>query len=326
MKTHGDEGGFELNAKKKKKVLVVGELNVDIIGSGLQTFPVLGREILAQEMQLTLGSSSAILACGLAKLGVPVTFISKVGKDDFGTFCLDALEVRKVKTANVLRDGKLRTGLTISLNFRNEKAQVTYPGAIPHLYYKDIPQRVFRQHDHLHISSYFIQEGLLSSFPQLFQDAKQIGMTTSLDPNCDNRNQWNSGIWKCLEHVDLLLLNEMEAINIAKAKSTNRALEIFSQKVPTVVIKLGSKGALAKSRGQVIQLPAFKVKTVDTTGAGDSFDAGFLFAHLNGFDLQKSLAAANACGALSTQGIGGTTSQPDWEEVQRYVRKQTQSV
>jgi sugar/nucleoside kinase (ribokinase family) len=310
----------------KKKVLVIGELNVDLIGTGLQTFPVLGREVMAQEMVLTLGSSSAILACGLARLGVPVTFISKVGRDDFGKYCLEALESKKIKTLNVIRDGKLRTGLTVSLNFRDDKAQVTYPGAIPHLYYKDISQKVFRQNDHLHISSFFLQDGLLSSFPQLFQDAKQMGMSTSMDPNCDNRNQWNSGIWKCLEFIDLLLLNEMEAINIAKAKSINRALEIFAQKVPTVVIKLGSKGALAKSRGQVIQLPAFKIKPVDSTGAGDSFDAGFLFSHLSGFDLRKSLTVANACGALSTQGLGGTATQADWDEIQRFVRKQAQSL
>ena len=310
----------------KKKVLVIGELNVDLIGTGLQTFPVLGREVMAQEMVLTLGSSSAILACGLARLGVPVTFISKVGRDDFGKYCLQALESKKIKTLNVIRDGKLRTGLTVSLNFRDDKAQVTYPGAIPHLYYKDISQKVFRQNDHLHISSFFLQDGLVSSFPQLFQDAKQMGMSTSMDPNCDNRNQWNSGIWKCLEFIDLLLLNEMEAINIAKAKSINRALEIFAQKVPTVVIKLGSKGALAKSRGQVIQLPAFKIKPADSTGAGDSFDAGFLFSHLSGFDLRKSLTVANACGALSTQGLGGTATQADWDEIQRFVRKQAQSL
>jgi sugar/nucleoside kinase (ribokinase family) len=321
---NGEEA--ELNGKKNKKVLVVGELNVDLIGTGLQTFPVLGREIIAQELVLTLGSSSAILACGLARLGVPVTFISKIGKDDFGKFCLQALESKKVKTDNIIRDAKLRTGLTVSLNFRDDKAQVTYPGAIPHLYYKDIAPKIIRQNDHLHVSSFFLQDGLLSSFPQLFQDAKQLGMSTSLDPNCDNRNQWNSGIWKCLDHVDVLLLNEMEAINIAKAKSVNRALEIFAQKVPSVVVKLGSKGSIAKSRGQIIQLPAFKMKPVDSTGAGDSFDAGFLFGHLNNFDLRKSLTIANACGALSTQGLGGTTSQAGWDEIQRFLRKQTQSL
>ena len=313
-------------AKKKKKVLVIGELNVDIIGSNLQTFPVLGREILAQEMILTLGSPSAILACGLARLGVPLTFISKVGKDDFGNYCLAELEAKKVKTSNIIRDSKLRTGITLSLNFRDDKAQVTFPGAIPHLYYKDISQKVFREHDHLHISSFFLQEGLVASIPQLFQDAKQIGMTISLDPNSDNKNQWNSGIWKALEFVDLLMLDEMEAINIAKAKSLNRALEVFGQKVPTVVIKLGSKGTLAKSHGQVVQLPAFKVKPIDLTGAGESFDAGLLFAQLNGYDLRKSLLIASAAGALSSQGLGGTTTQATFDEVQRFIRKHAQAI
>jgi sugar/nucleoside kinase (ribokinase family) len=309
-----------LNANKKKKVLVAGELNVDLIGTGLQTFPVLGREILAQEMVLTLGSSSAIMACGLTKLGLPVTFVSKIGKDDFGQYCLDQLKSKKVKTENIIRDLKFRTGMTVSLNFRDDKAQVTYMGAIPHLQYKDIPQKILRQHDHLHISSYFLQEELQNSLPQLFQDVKKVGMTISLDPNSDNKNQWNSGIWKCLEFIDVLMMNETEAINISKAKSTNRALEFFGQKVPTVVIKLGSKGVIAKSRGQVLQLPAYKVKVVDATGAGESFDAGFLFGQLSGLDFRQSLLVGNACGALSTQGVGGTSTQPSWEEVQKYIR------
>jgi sugar/nucleoside kinase (ribokinase family) len=257
---------------------------------------------------------------------VPLTFISKVGKDDFGRYCLEELEAKKVKTSNIIRDSKLRTGITLSLNFRDDKAQVTFPGTIPHLYYKDISQKVFREHDHLHISSFFLQEGLVGSIPQLFQDAKQIGMTISLDPNSDNKNQWNSGIWKSMEFVDLLMLDEMEAINIAKAKSLNRALEVFAQKVPTVVIKLGSKGTLAKSRGQVVQLPAFKVKPIDLTGVGESFDAGLLFAQLNGYDLRKSLLIANAAGALSTQGLGGTTTQATFDEVQRFIRKHAQAI
>ncbi len=313
-------GGNNLSTVKKKKVLVAGELNVDLIGAGLQTFPVLGREILSQEMVLTLGSASAIMVCGLTKLGTPVTFISKIGKDDFGQYCLDQLRAKKVKTDNIIRDPKFRTGMTISLNFRDDKAQVTYLGAIPHLQYKDIPQKILRQHDHLHISSFFLQEEMQTALPQLFQDAKKVGMTISLDPNSDNKNQWNSGIWKSLEFVDILMMNETEAINISKAKSTNRALEFFGQKIPTVVIKLGSKGVIAKSRGQIIQLPAFKIRVSDNTGAGESFDAGFLYGQLNGLDFRQSLIIGNACGALSTQGIGGTATQPTWEEVQKHIK------
>jgi sugar/nucleoside kinase (ribokinase family) len=309
-----------LSPKKKKKVLVVGDLNVDIIGTGLQAFPVLGRETTTKEMRLSLGSSSAILSCGLAKLGVPVTLISKIGKDDFGKYCLQALKANKVKSDNILQDSKLNTGLKVSLNFRNDKAEVTYPGASPHLRYKDIPQKVVRSQDHLHVSSFFMQTDLISFFPKLFQDARRTGMTTSLDPNSDNRNQWNAGIWNCLEFVDILMLNEMEAINITRAKSVNRALELFAQKVPMVVIKLGVKGAVAKSRGQVVQLPAFKVKTIDSTGAGDSFDAGFLFSFLNEFDLRKSLNVANACGALSTRDMGGTTMQGTLKDIQKLIR------
>ena len=242
---------------------------------------------MAQEMVLTLGSSSAILVCGLARLGVPVTFISKVGRDDFGKFCLDALESKKVKTDNVIRDAKLRTGLTVSLNFREDKAQVTYPGLFHICTTRDIPPKTLRQ---VTPPCFFVlsSDGLLSSFPQLFRTRSSSACLRRWTPIAMARNQWNSGIWKCLEYVDLLLLNEMGQSNIAKAKSVNRALEIFAQRFLRLLSSWAQRVPRQK-QGRSFQLPAFKMKPIDSTGAGDSFDAGFLFSHLSSFDLRKSL-------------------------------------
>src|SRR5436853_7551683 len=114
----------------KQGVIVIGELNVDLVATGLTEPARMGAEIIATDFELTLGSASAIFACGMAKLGHPVTFISQVGRDDFGKFCLTALEAAQVPTANILRDQRVKTGVTISLSTRQERALVTYPGAI----------------------------------------------------------------------------------------------------------------------------------------------------------------------------------------------------
>ena len=104
------------------------------------------------------------------------------------------------------------------------------------------------------------------------------------------------------------------------------ALERLAPRVPTIAVKRGAGGAAARVGDTTVFAETLLVGVVDTTGAGDSFDAGFLFGHLSGFDLRKSLTVANACGALSTQGLGGTATQADWDEIQRFVRKQAQSL
>src|SRR6266576_1875459 len=119
--------------KKKsagKGVVVIGELNIDAVAAQLSEAPKLGAEILASDFQLTLGSASAIFACGVAKLGHEVTFIAKVGSDDFGKFCMKALREAGVSTRRVSRDEQLKTGVTISLSTREDRALVTYLGAI----------------------------------------------------------------------------------------------------------------------------------------------------------------------------------------------------
>src|SRR5829696_7004303 len=303
-------------------VVVIGELNVDAVATGLAREPKLGLEIIAEDFQLTLGSASAIFASGVAKLGHGVTFVSKVGRDDFGDFCLAALRANGVPTRHVLRDPAEKTGITLALSTRKDRALVTYLGAISSLRYEDVRISLLKGKSHLHLTSYFLQEGLRPSFARLFEEARARGLTTSFDPNSDPTSSWDGEIWDVLEQTDIFFLNRDEALQLTRARDTRGALKALAPRVPCAVVKLGAKGAAAIRDGRVASAPGFKVDALDTTGAGDTFAAGFVSAHLEGLGLEECLRRGNACGALSTLKAGGTANQPDREALERFLRAQ----
>src|SRR5918993_878151 len=220
-------------------VVVIGELNVDAVATGLAQEPKLGLEIIAEDFQMTLGSASAIFACGVAKLGHEVTFVSKVGQDDFGDLCLEALRGAGVETRHVLRDPAEKTGITLALSTRRDRALVTYLGAISALRYEDVRASLLKGKGHLHLTSYFLQEGLRPDFARVFREARAAGLTTSFDPNSDPTSSWGEDIREVLEHTDILFLNRDEALQLTRARDALGALKSLTQRVPYAVVKLG---------------------------------------------------------------------------------------
>jgi len=302
------------------RVIVIGELNIDAVASGLLTAPKLGEEILASEFRLALGSASAIFACGLAKLGHEVTFISKVGSDDFGNYCLAALREAGVSTRQVTRDKNLKTGVTISLSTRKDRALITYLGAIAAMGPEQVKRSSLEGHRHLHMTSYFLQTRMQRSFPQFFRDARALGLSTSFDPNSDPSHLWRDSIREVFAFTDLLFLNEAEALQLTRARNARAAAKALSKEVACAVIKLGARGAVAIKDGQISSAPGFKVHPKDTTGAGDSFAAGFVSSYLQDRPIAECLISANACGALSTLRAGGTAGQPTRQTLKKFLR------
>jgi len=300
-------------------VIVIGELNIDAVACGLSEAPKMGIEILASDFRLTLGSASAIFACGVAKLGHKVTFIAKVGSDDFGKFCLGALREAGVSTRHVSRDEHLKTGVTISLSTPKDRALVTYLGAIAAMGPEDVRRSWLKGHNHLHMTSYFLQTRMQPSFPQIFREARELGLSTSFDPNSDPSQIWSDSIREVFAYTDLLFLNETEALQLTRARNARAALKALGKEVPCAIIKLGDRGALAVKNGEITSASGFKVEPTDTTGAGDSFAAGFVSSYLRRRSISECLCAGNACGALSTLQAGGTAGQPTRQALKRFL-------
>ena len=295
-------------------LLVIGEINPDLVLQGEDVTPAFGQaEKLVDRAALTVGSSSVIVACGAARLGLKTAFIGLVGDDLFGRFMLGAMQDRGVDTSGCTVTEAHQTGFSVILSGPNDRAILTFPGAIAELRYSDIDLGYLKRAKHLHLSSFFLLDNLRPDVPKLFKKAKHLGLTTSLDTNWDPRETW-SGLSETLQYTDVLLPNEQEALHITGQGRLEPALAILAKHVPTLAVKLGAEGAVARREGQEVRAPVVPVEVKDTTGAGDSFDAGFLYGYLQGWSLEKSLRFASACGSLSTRGVGGTDHQATQQE------------
>lgn len=302
-------------------VLVVGELNVDIILNDIDGLPEVGKEKLARRMVTTLGSSSAIFASNLSSLGASVAFLGKVGTDAHGDLILDSLRSRNVDTTGVLRDEAVDTGATLVLNYHEDRAMVTYPGAMEQLTIDDISDQVLMQARHLHFSSYFLQPGLRAAVPELFRRAQALGLTTSLDPQWDPAEQWEFDANAILPHVDVFLPNEKELLCLTRASTVDDALATLGNTARCVVVKKGNQGSYTWQGGQLHhQSPFLNKSVVDAIGAGDSFNAGFIRRFVQGRPLKECQTFGNLTGALSTTQPGGTAAFWDTNQLIELAR------
>ena len=174
--------------------------------------------------------------------------------------------------------------------------------------------------DHLHASSFFFQDGLRPGLPDLFARARRAGLSTSLDTGFDPRERWDGGLRETLRETDLFFPNEVELKALSGCDDPAEGIRALANGRTRVVAKLGKDGAMALDGDQLIQVPAYPVETVDTTGAGDSFNAGFLHRWLQGAPLVECLRLGAACGALSTRALGGTAAQATLAEAEALVR------
>jgi sugar/nucleoside kinase (ribokinase family) len=301
-------------------VLVIGELNVDLLLYG-DVEPVFGQaEKLVDDAVMTVGSSSAIFAHQAARLDLRVAFCGKVGSDAFGAFMTDRLKRAGIDTSAVVVDPALKTGLTVHLVRGTDRAMLTNMGAIPELRPEEVDPALLKNARHVHLGSYFLQEGIQEGLAELFARARAQGTTTSLDPGWDPAEDWDAGLEEALRETDVFMPNEEELLAITREAAVERALETLVG-VPTVVVKRGASGALSRSRKETARCVPPTVEIVDTTGAGDSFDAGFLFGMLRGYDLERALGLGCLCGALSVTGAGGVEAQPDLQLLTDFERK-----
>ena len=293
--------------EKQFDVLVIGELNVDLILNQIEKFPEMGKEIIAERMTMTLGSSSAIFASNLSTLGSRVSFVGQLGQDSFGDHVITSLQSKGVNTDYVLRSSKHATGATVVLNYGEDRAMVTYPGAMKYLTLHDIPDAALTTCRHLHLSSIFLQPGIANDLTALFKKAKSLGLTTSIDPQWDPSERWDIPWQKLLPHVDIFMPNIKELHALTKTNSLQSALDALKAHANIVVVKNSSEGAYLWDRQSLIhQKPFLNKKVADSIGAGDSFNSGFLHMYLKKEPLSKCLEFGALTGAINTTRSGGT--------------------
>lgn len=308
------------------RVLVAGDINADIVLSGLAHLPRPEQDIVADRLDILTGGQAATIARSLARLGLQVGICGRVGQDDYGDRALRELRADGVDVSGIIVDPTLQTGITVVLSAGTERGFATYMGSIPALRRSDVDHESLANADHLHVSSFYLQSSLRPELPQLLDEAHQLGLTVSLDPGWDSSGEWRNDIFDVLSRTDVFLPNELEATTITSTQTVQQALDVLALTTETVVVKRGAQGAIARSGSLVVTCPPFPVDVADVTSAGDVFNAGFLYAYLAGWDLHRGLELANACGALATTRVGSLGVIKGVDEVQAFLREHGRDV
>ena len=296
-------------------LLVVGDCNPDVLVVGDDVTPDFGqREKLVGSISLVVGGSAAITAVAAARLGLRVGLAAAIGTDAAGDFMLGRLAAEGVTTAAVVRRPDLATGLTVVLSDSTDRAILTATGAMTSLTAADVSPGLLRGVRHVHVSSYFLLEHSLGpGLAALLARARSGGARTSLDTNWDPAGRWGgSQLRDVLAQTALLLPNEEEARRLSGQQSLEAAVAELTGRGPSVVVKLGAAGALCAGRSGLreVDAPELAGPVVDTTGAGDCFNAGLITGLLQGRDLPGATRLGCAAGSASVRGAGGTAAAP----------------
>jgi len=300
-------------------VLFVGDINVDIIMGGLSRFPELNREITCESYALTMGSCAVIAACSYASLGGRSAFYGLAGRDDHGEYMLQGMQTFGIDTRRVVRTGSVRTGVTVNLILGDTRTQVTYPGTIVEFDGSGVGAADIGGVDHIHFAGPYQQTRFRPHIARILGLAAEQGITTSLDPQWDAAAQWE-GMAEWMPLLTYLFVNEDEATSITGASSPEASARTLGARTACPVVKAGARGALVTVDGRLESVPSWEIDPVDTTGAGDSFAAGFLYATLEkGMDLLDATRFGNAVGARSCTFVGGVNAKSSYTDIVAFM-------
>lgn len=293
------------------RLQVLAELNPDVIISlPADDQLAFGQvETVVPGTVITLGSSGAITAVAARKMGLSVAIHGSVGADIAGQIVKDALARESIDIQGVRTLIDMPTGITSVLQRPDgDRSLLTSRGAMAGMSTQDLDEAGLSGAQHLHCSSIFLQTGLQDGLYGVFERARARGITTSIDPGWAPNGDW-SVIRQLLPVTSVLLPNESELRNLVpEASDIEDAASTLARLGPAVAVKRGAQGALLAAEDRLWSVAVDAVKPVDTTGAGDNFNAGFLVALLSGRSLQDALCFGAAAGRHAVLGVGGTGS------------------
>jgi ribokinase len=297
-------------------VLVVGDLFAELVMSGFSSWPLApGQEIYAERFFREVGGGAAITASGLAKLGVKTGLLGCVGNAD-SEWLFERVHANGVETSGIQRSSREPTATTLAVSTPSERTFLTYMGAnreLPEVLKRASSETHFSKARHVHIAHAPESSGL----ENLLRSTSEQKCSVSIDVGWHPDWLANPECHKALRHVEIFFPNEKEASLMTGETDAAKILQAFQKMgLRKVALKLGSSGAALLYDGTTFVQQPIAVNAVDPTGAGDCFDAGFLFAWLRGDSPQTCLKAAAICGALSTRRMGGIDGFPTLAELE----------
>jgi sugar/nucleoside kinase (ribokinase family) len=295
-------------------VLVTGRYFCDVVITGLPEMPRLGHEVWGTRCEILPGASF-IPAVALHRLGLRIVWPCYFGVDVFSRLVREQARIEGLNENWFLDYDQPALGLTVSLSFASERSFITYADELPEPLYPDLIRQVHPR--------WILLTSLMTgdNFTEIVKAARQAQTMIFMECQANNASLDDSEVRDALSSVDVFSPNQEEALRLTGTNSGEDALAVLAGLCPLNVIKLGKDGAIAQQGSKVVRIPGIQTNTVDTTGAGDNFDCGFIYAYSRGYSLEDCLLCGNICGGLSTEAYGGTRAAPDHETLEKWRRQ-----
>lgn len=304
-------------------VLSLGIYVVDVLGRPIDQFPEKGKLALFEELEIHTGGCANNTAIALARLGISAGAMGKVGSDAFGDLILQTLTDNDVNTAGMQQDANSSTSFTfVAVASDGERTFYHYIGANGELCEVDLNWEIIKSTKILHIAGALVMPRFDGApMANVLQDAKALGITTSLDTAYDATGKWMETLEPCLHHVDIFIPSIVEAQYLTDLSEYREITQFLRNNygIHTIVIKMGENGSYASTPEAEYLAPAYPVNAVDATGAGDAYAAGFLAGTIMGWDLKATAELASATGAACVTAIGTTAGIQNLEETLKIV-------
>lgn len=315
--------------------IIDDDLNVDVIGFGALNLDKLYSvdQIASNDEECTIlntnispGGSASNTIIALSKLNIPVSYIGKIGDDSEGELLEYALAENNVFLNNLIY-GTGSSGKVLGfVDKEGNRALYVDSGVNGDISIDEINPLIINQAKIIHITSLFSKS--METQIELI-DKLNDNIIVSFDPGMIYAKQGLKAIEKILKRTNILLINESElkllfedyySVNGEKLSFRDIAIRLLDEGIETVIVKRGTKGVYGINKNEEVKIPIFKVKAVDTTCAGDSFNGGFLYSYLNGYSLEKSCTISNWIASKSVEGVG-ISSLPSLEDLKEFEKE-----
>lgn len=309
-------------------VACIGILVADVIAKTVDKIPERGRLGLIDGIRLYGGGCAMSAAIDLSKLGTKTAIIGKIGDDGFGKFLHSELSHYGVDTQGLMIDKNVDTSASVVLvDSGGERTFLHCPGANGAFTDEDVDLTVIENSKIVFIAGTM----LMPSFDgepcaRILKKAKEMGKVTVLDTAWDDKERWMKVLESCMSYIDYFIPSIEEAMQLSGESEPYKIADCFFEKgVRTVVIKLGKDGCFVReSRADDgYEVPTYThIKVLDTTGAGDSFCAGFLYGLSHDMSIKESVKLANAVGTHCVMAMGATSGIKSFEEIKAFMESE----
>ena len=307
------------------ELICVGILCIDALGKPVDSLPEKGKLKLVDDIALEVGGCAANVSIALAKIGLDVTVIGRIGKDKLGEIVLDVLKRENVDVTALKIDASISTAASlVMISSDSERSIVHAMGANRYFCFEDIDLDIIRNARILLIAGTFLMPGFDGhGTEKLLKFARENHVICCMDTAWDSTGMWMDKIQNCLPYLDWFMPSYEEACQLSHKTDVEEMAKFFmSQGVKNVIIKLDQQGCFVMTqKDNGIIIPSFKgIQVKDSSGAGDSFCAGFMAGLYHQWDVRKSALFANAVGAHCVMEIGTTTGVKTMDEILTFIK------